>query len=142
MRNRFYFPFLLGLVLGTLGLQSVDSRQGQDKESAKAKVHHVDAKEAAKLVATNGVVVLDVRTPEEYADGHIAGATNISFLSKDFAEQVGKLDRSKTYLVHCASGRRSTSALPVLSKLNFTNLIHLDNGFNAWEEANNPVTKK
>ena len=114
----------------------------QAQEKPASKVRHVDGREAAKLVASNAVVVLDVRRAEEFADGYIVGATNVDFLSKDFAEKVAKLDRQKTYLVHCASGRRSTNALATLGKLNFTNLIHLDGGFGAWKEAGNPVMKK
>ena len=105
-------------------------------------VKHVDAKAAASLVATNAVIVLDVRTPGEFAGGHIAGATNIDFLADGFSEKVAKLDRAKTYLVHCASGGRSTRCLPQLTKLGFTNLVHLDGGFKAWQAAGNPVEKK
>lgn len=104
-------------------------------------VKNVDAKEAAKLVAASKVVVLDVRTAEEFAAGHIAGATNINFMAKDFAAQVGQLDRNKTYLVHCASGGRSKRCLPTLKQLGFKEIIHLDGGMAAWEDAGNPVVK-
>ena len=109
---------------------------------ASATVKHVDAKAAAPLVASNAVVVLDVRTSGEFTGGHIAGAINIDFLAGDFAEKAAKLDRSKTYLVHCASGGRSTRCLPQLGKLGFTNLVHLDGGFKAWQSAGNPVDRK
>ena len=105
-------------------------------------VQHVGAKAAAALVATNGVVVLDVRTAKEFSGGHIGGATNIDTLAGDFGDRVAKLDRSKTYLVHCASGKRSINSLPQLQRLGFTNLIHLDGGLAAWQAAGNAVTKK
>lgn len=75
------------LLLGALSLMGVCA---EEKTNAVATVvKHVDAKEAAKLVASGNIAVLDVRTTEEFAEGHIAGATNINFMAKDFAAQVG-----------------------------------------------------
>jgi phage shock protein E len=66
-------------------------------------------------------IVLDVRTPEEFAAGHIPGAKNIDFHSPDFQKRVNALDKSKTYLVHCAAGGRSAAACGKLSRQNFRN---------------------
>jgi len=104
-------------------------------------VTNVQADVAAKLVAEGKVTVLDVRTPAEFAEGHIAGATNINFMAKDFAAQIEKLDRDKVYLVHCASGGRSKRCLPQLKQLGLKQIYHLDGGFSAWEEAGKPVAK-
>jgi len=118
------------------------ARADEKEKTSTQTVTHADAKEAAKLVAKNEVVVLDVRTPGEFSAGHITGATNIDFLAGDFSERLAKLDREKSYLVHCASGGRSTKALPQLSKLGFKRIVHLDGGFKAWQAAGNPVEKK
>jgi len=126
--------------LCTLAFVLAPAHAGDEKPGA-TQVRHADAKEAAKLVAAKYTVVLDVRTPGEFASGHIAGATNINYLSNDFSNKVAQLDRSKSYLLHCATGGRSTKALPKLLQLGFTNLIHLDGGFKAWQAAGNPVTK-
>lgn len=104
-------------------------------------VHHVNPAEAQKLIADKKVVVLDVRTPKEFAAGHIAGATNINFLSADFAKAIAGLDTNKAYLLHCAVGGRSTQALPILEKLQFRSVYHLDGGLKAWEKAGRPVQK-
>jgi phage shock protein E len=104
-------------------------------------VHHVNPAEAQKLIADKKVVVLDVRTPQEFAAGHIAGATNINFHSPDFTKAIADLDTNKTYLVHCAVGGRSTQALPTFNKLQFQSLYHLDGGLKAWEKAGLPVEK-
>jgi len=104
-------------------------------------VHHVNAVEAQKLIAAKKVVVLDVRTPKEFAAGHIAGATNINFLSADFAKALSGLDPNQTYLVHCAVGGRSTQALPKIEPFHFQSLYHLDGGIKAWEKAGLPVVK-
>ncbi len=111
-------------------------------ETAAPKAKHVDAAGAAKLLETNKeVVVLDVRTEDEFKDGHIAKAVNIDFLDESFAEKISKLDKSKTYLVHCAAGGRSTKSLSKFSAKGFTNIYHLDGGLSAWEAAGKPVTK-
>ena len=102
---------------------------------------HVDAAGAEPLAQAGKVMVVDVRTPEEYAEGHIAGAKNVDFLESDFEKQVAALERDKTYLIHCASGSRSMGALPLFQKLGFTSLYHLDGGFSAWKRAGKPVTK-
>jgi rhodanese-related sulfurtransferase len=102
---------------------------------------HVDAKAAEKLVKEGKVTVVDVRTVNEYKQGHIAGAKNIDFTENDFESQVAKLDKSKPYLVHCASGHRSTNSLETFKKLGFKSIYHLDGGLKAWEAAGKPVTK-
>lgn len=102
---------------------------------------HVKADEAAKIIADGKVAVIDVRTPDEFKEGHIKGAKNIDIMSKDFEAQLGKLDKTQPTLVHCQAGGRSTRALPVFEKLGFTNLIHLDEGFGGWEAAGKPVVK-
>lgn len=104
-------------------------------------VHHVNPAAAQKLIAEKKVVVLDVRTPKEFAAGHIAGATNINYLAADFAKTIAGLDTNQTYLVHCAVGGRSTQALPKLEKLQFQSIYHLDGGIKAWEKAGLPVQK-
>ncbi len=116
-------------------------------EAAKTTVKHADAAAAKKLIddaATKKdgkLVVLDVRTPDEYKEGHIAGAVNVDFLGKDFADQLAKLDKEKTYVVHCRSGGRSTKSLETFQKLGFKSIVHLDNGFGSWQKAGLPVEK-
>lgn len=102
---------------------------------------HVKAEEAAKIIADGKVAVIDVRTPDEFKDGHIQGAKNIDIMANDFEAQLGKLDKTQPTLVHCQAGGRSTRALKVFEKLGFKNLIHLDEGFGGWEAAGKPVVK-
>jgi phage shock protein E len=86
-------------------------------------------------------VVLDVRTKEEYQKGHIAGSTLIDFNSPDFEKQIAKLDKNKTYLVHCAAGGRSAKACKKMETLNFSKLYNLEGGLGAWQKAGKPVEK-
>jgi len=102
---------------------------------------NVGVDEFDKLRADKKLVVLDVRTPKEYAAGHIAGAVLIDWNAPDFEKKVAELDKSKTYLVHCAAGGRSAKACGKMSTLNFKNCVNLEGGFRAWEKAGKPVEK-
>ena len=108
-----------------------------------AEIRNVDAPTAARWLAEHpDTVVLDVRTPDEYAEGHLAGARLLDFQEDDFAAKLGALDRSKTYLVHCAVGGRSSRARDLMAKDGFEHVLHLDGGIQAWIEAGLPVTRK
>lgn len=102
---------------------------------------HVKADEAGKIIAEGKTLVVDVRTADEFKDGHIKGAKNIDIMARDFEAQLTKLDKTQPTLVHCQAGGRSMRALKVLEKLGFTHLIHLDEGFGGWEAAGKPVEK-
>lgn len=93
----------------------------------------------AKLNNGGSIQLLDVRTPEEFRDGHLKGAININFYDDDFASRVAKLDKSKPVLVYCAKGGRSASAAEQMSKSGFEQLIELEGGIIAWKEAGKPV---
>lgn len=110
-------------------------------EATNAPAQLVTVPEAEKLIADKKVVVLDVRTPSEFAAGHIAGATNLDFHDKDFQAKLGKLDKSQPYLVHCAVGGRSGKAGKLMSTMDFKSVYDLKGGLTAWEKAGKPVEK-
>jgi len=113
----------------------------ESNDNVNTAVNHVDAIAASQLLSSKtDLVVLDVRTPEEYAAGHIPGkVVNVDFKADDFKTRVADLDRDTPYLVHCQGGGRSTSSLAVLEELGFKNLYHLDGGLSAWQEAGEAV---
>lgn len=85
------------------------------------------------------VYLLDVRKPDEYATGHIAGAHNLDVLDPSFEiESVKVLPKDKTIAVYCGTGRRSAMAAEKLEKEGF-NVINLEGGITAWKEAGLPV---
>lgn len=91
--------------------------------------------EAERILKLNpGMVILDVRTPEEYGDGHLPGAVNLNFFATDFLEKV-KAYEGKQILIHCASGGRSGQALSRLKDTSFGALYHLKSGFTGWQSA-------
>jgi phage shock protein E len=87
-----------------------------------------------KQSLSTGVVLIDVRTPDEYASGFIAGAANMDFLSGGFAGSLDSLDKSKTYLLYCAAGARSDKAAAMMREKGFENVKTLKGGLNAWSE--------
>lgn len=84
---------------------------------------------------TADVVVVDVRTPEELSSGVIPNALNIDFRATDFEQKIGSLDKSKTYLVYCASGVRSAKAAELMKSKGFASVSTLEGGTNAWSAA-------
>jgi phage shock protein E len=131
---------LLALLIFSLG-----SLQAQDKAQApkKAAIENIKPEkfDALRKSDTNQVVVLDVRTKKEYSEGHIPGSVLIDFNSDDFEKQVARLDKDKTYLVHCAAGGRSARACKKMDQLGFKKLYNLEGGMGAWEKAGKPVKK-
>lgn len=102
----------------------------------------VDVSQFEKLrVADPKPVVLDVRTSEEFAAGHIPGSVLLDFRSPKFGDEIAKLPRDKSYLVHCAVGGRSAKACEKMSQIGFTNLVNLKGGFKAWQAEGKPVEK-
>lgn len=86
-----------------------------------------------------GVVILDVRTKEEFEEGHIANAININVESNTFLSEIAKLDKSKTYAVYCRSGRRSADAVAKMSNEEFISLANLNGGVIDWANAGLPL---
>ena len=103
-----------------------------------APVKSVGVEEFAKIMAHKDVRLIDVRTPKEYAEGHLEGAENIDVKAADFAEHIR--DIKGTVAVYCRSGKRSLMAAEQLAKQGCT-VYNLDGGILAWQKAGNPTTK-
>ncbi|MSU36800.1 MAG: rhodanese-like domain-containing protein [Pedosphaera sp.] len=110
-------------------------------QTAGAPFKNIDVVGFEKFRSDTNKVVLDVRTPSEFASGHVPGAVLLDVKGADFLEKAARLDKSKTYLVHCAAGVRSVKACNLLAPAGFTNLVNLEGGFNAWTKAGNKPVK-
>jgi rhodanese-related sulfurtransferase len=88
------------------------------------------------LKKTPKIVVLDVRTPEEFAQGHLKGAKNIDIRQPDFYSRVDKLDKNQTYLVYCRTNHRSGVAVEYMSQHGFQKLYQMMDGFPGWAGNN------
>jgi rhodanese-related sulfurtransferase len=103
---------------------------------------NLDTAATEKLMSEKaGLLLLDVRTPEEYVDGHIQGARNYNYYSPDFSTSMGRLNRDQPCLIYCATGRRSSKAREIMQKLGFQTVYHLDGGLHSWVKAGKPLAK-
>jgi rhodanese-related sulfurtransferase len=136
--------FLACVILMTLLISLPGCASPGSRKPATAPVQrytNVDAEEFERLSRQPGATILDVRTADEYASGHLPGALSMDVRSPDFVARVSQLDKSKTYLLHCRSGMRSTSACKLLADMGFPHLYNLTGGLGAWQSAGKPVVK-
>lgn len=125
---------LMGILIMLCSLFGCSSAQTQGFKS-------LTVEEYAKAIEDTGIVRLDVRTAEEYADGHIANTINIDVLKDDFEKKTkATLPKDKVIAVNCRSGKRSKNAARILVKNGFK-VIELDAGYNDWLAKGMPVTK-
>ncbi len=117
---------ILTLLLGLLGLASNASAQSDS-------IKTVDATQFEEIIRSDSVVLVDVRTAEEYANGHIDNALNIDVLKPDFECKAVTLSKSKNIAVYCRSGKRSLKAAAMLAKSGYQ-VINLRGGWIEWQE--------
>lgn len=108
--------------------------QGQNKASLAPQEFEL------KLKQSVNAIVLDVRTPEEFASGHIAKARNIDWNGDNFERQLVQLDKTKPIFVYCLRGSRSASAAAKMRAIGFKQVYELDGGIAKWQSAKLPVT--
>lgn len=102
--------------------------------SVNKNVNNISAEEAQQLIKSKkDLVIIDVRTTQEFKSGHIPGSKSIPV--GEFASRLSELTKYKDrpVLVHCASGGRSPAAVRILLKNNFNNLYHLKHGLREWK---------
>jgi rhodanese-related sulfurtransferase len=87
-----------------------------------------------KQLLLQDLPLLDVRTPREYASGHIAKAVNIDYNALDFEAQINALDRNQPFLIYCAVGGRSAKAAAHMQALGFKKVYELQGGYNNWAD--------
>ena len=108
-------------------------------------IEDITLEEAFALMEDNrydeNFVIIDVRTPEEYAGGHIEKAINLDYYSETFEDELNQLDKDKTYLIYCRSGNRSGKALDVMAEFGFREVYNMLGGIVQWEEVNLPTVK-
>lgn len=134
----------LAVLAGYEGRASADGGGGRALQLAAAEkpaFQNIDAATFDSMRKDTNAVVLDVRTKQEFDAGHVPGAVLVDVNAKDFKEKAAKLDKSKTYLVHCGAGVRSVRACQTLEPLGFSRLFNLEGGFKAWTKAGNKPEK-
>ena len=128
-----FFILLFGFMLPSCGAR-------QDRN-----ITALSPKEASALIekhrGDSEFVILDIRTQAEYQSGHLQNAIMIDFYAKSFADQIGRLDKEKSYLIYCRSGNRSAHSMDVFKKLQFRKIYHLSSGINGWKSERLPLVK-
>ena len=119
---------LLGTIFGLFSCNAQSEKSGSDNG-----FKSVEVEEFAKVIADTAVVRLDVRTADEYAEGHIDNAINIDVLKDDFeSKATATLPKDKTIVLYCRSDRRSKNAAKILTKNGYT-VVELNSGYNGWK---------
>lgn len=103
------------------------------QEPAPAAGKTISPKKFERLMKKKNSIVLDVRTTAEYKAGHIPGSLQIDVLqAEQFKKEVAALDKNKSYLLYCRSGKRSADAMQLMKAAGFGKLYDLEGGFNGW----------
>lgn len=140
MKNRYY---LLFTVISIFAFSCSNAQQPSEKTNIESKkiVQNIDATEFhKKITSEKDIQILDVRTPDEVAQGKIPNSINIDFYN-NFENSITSLDKNKPVYVYCASGGRSAKAMSKLHEQGFTTVYNLKGGFGAWSQSNLPITK-
>lgn len=115
------------LILLFVGILSCNQNSNKDEIVSVADLSKVDFKDEQN-------VLLDVRTPEEFTQGHIQNAINIDVNSEQFDAEIQKLDKNKTYYVYCQAGTRSSKASSRLLRNGFKNIVNLKDGYSSYND--------
>jgi len=107
-------------------------------------IKDISVQEAYEMIQQNQAnpefIIIDVRTPEEFAEGHIADAVNIDFYSDTLASELSIMKKDKTYLIYCRSGGRSGSTLDIMADEGFLKAYNVVGGMIAWQDEELPTT--
>ena len=106
-------------------------------------IKDISVKEVYDLIEKNkdnqSFIIVDVRTPQEFANEHIENAVNLDYYSEKFRDELNKLDKKKTYLIYCRSGNRSGKALSIMKELAFREVYNMLGGLIQWKAEGYPL---
>ena len=135
------FAIIFTLLLITTLVYGFTSQTGSSNQT----LEDIGVQEAFELIQSNqgnpDFVIVDIRTPEEFNEGHIENSVNTDFYSETFREELDKFDKSKTYFIYCRSGNRSGRAMPVMKELGFQEVYNLSAGIKDWIAEGLPVVQ-
>lgn len=147
MNLKAMLPLLIMVVLA-IGLAITGEYLGHQLETGQTSnqiAEEITPEEAFSLIQDNqespDLVILDVRTPEEFIAGHIEGAINLDYYAETFNDVLKILDKDKTYIVHCKSGVCGGKTLALMAVLNFKEAYNISGGIIAWQAAGLPIVE-
>ena len=138
-----YWAIVIVAIFGVIGCEKKQANSSVEVVMAAAtEAVIIQPRELSHLLREKTeLVVVDIRTPAEFAGGHIEGAVNIDFQTEGFAEAIAALDAGVPTVFHCRSGGRSGQAQSLFESLPFTELYHFAAGSNGWSAAGYPITQ-
>ena len=101
--------------------------------------YDIELDEFEKKMASEKNLLVDVRTAEEFSEGHIKGAINIDYLAENFSIEIQELELESPVLLYCRSGNRSSKAMKIMKELGFKEVYNLEGGIKGWISENNSV---
>jgi thioredoxin len=138
------FLLVASLVITSCSYSQNNNDSKTDKTTSEKQnsfIKNVDAQIFKKLSESGEGITLDVRTPEEIAQGQIPNASSINLYDPEFEKKINLMQKDKDIYVYCKAGGRSAQAAEILSKNGFKHVYNLDGGFMAWERNNFPRTQ-
>jgi len=127
---------------GGTAVTAGNSSNATDKELQTNVFRDIAAADAKTLIDSNSELnIIDVRMPDEYASGHLANALNMDVKAADFREKVSVLEKNKSYLVYCRTGKRSLQAAEIMKELGFTDVNNLLGGITQWQADGGATVK-
>ncbi len=145
-KNLILLLLSVALVTGTVLMGGCVVREtGTPSPQATQIIENITPQEAFALIQQNqgnpDFVIIDVRTPQEFAEERIEGVINIDFYSETFQDELNILDKDKSYLIYCRTGGRSGSALDIMEELNFREVHNMTGGIIQWKAEGFPTVK-
>lgn len=138
---------LIITLIALIGFYSCNTKTSTENESLVSRqessvIATVDSQQAKELLEEEKeIILLDVRTPEEFAAGHLEGARNIDFQAADFNQQLQDLDPDLKYMVYCAIGGRSGKSAKLMQEKGFKRVYNVSEGFSELSNLGLPVAK-
>ncbi len=137
--KRLVLSIALGVALLGSGCSNAQSNSEETTQAEGVINKDVDVDEFSKLVAQDNGLLLDVRTDQEFAAGHLEGAKQIDFYAADFQQKVKELDKETPVYIYCRSGGRSGQAAKMMKGMGFKAVYNLEGGIMAWQRKGKPV---
>lgn len=126
------------LLLGIIFIVSAVSCSA--KQNSEHILKNITATEAAEMIAKDKtIIVIDIRTKEEFNSGHISGALSFDYYSQAFRSQIDSLDKTKSYIIYCRSGNRSGKAMALFEEFGFREVYNIADGIIGLNAINYPL---
>jgi rhodanese-related sulfurtransferase len=135
-------PVILGII-GVIAGGGCNSTAGTTTTTTAVSIIDINVQDSRTLLQDNKdnphFIILDIRTPDEFATGHLEKAQNIDYYAADFRARIDKLSRTETYFIYCRTGHRSGLARDMMKEMGFLHIYNMTGGINDWTAAGNPV---